>query len=215
MDRIITALQLQKQNKERVNVFLDGEFAFALDLMLAAGLAKGQTLSPAEIEQLQHGDEERRAYASAVYFLGYRPRSRAEVEQNLREKKFSAPAIAAALQRLTDEQYLDDVAFAQYWRENREQFRPRSARALRYELRQKGVETEVIAEALVGLDEAASAWAALEPKLARWQTLAEAAFLQKAMNHLAQRGFAYSVARQAAKRGWTSLGKRASLPEDE
>lgn len=215
MERTITALQLQKQNKERVNVFLDDEFAFALDLMLAAGLTKGQTLSSAEIEQLQSEDEGRRAYASAVHFLGYRPRSRSEVESSLREKKFSAAAITAALQRLSDEHYLDDTAFAQYWRENREQFRPRSARALRYELRQKGVEAEVIEETLAGLDEEASAWAAVESKLDRWQTLDEAAFTQKVLGHLLRRGFGYTTARQIAKRAWASLGQSPSLTEDE
>ncbi len=44
MSGIITALQIQKRNKERVNLFLDGEFAFAISLLDAARLRKGPTV---------------------------------------------------------------------------------------------------------------------------------------------------------------------------
>lgn len=215
MPNIITALQIQKQNKERVNVFLDGQYAFAVQLMLAAGLQKGQQLTPAEIAELQQTDEEQRAYASAIHFLGYRPRSRAEVKDHLLGKQFTLAVVEAALERLTTEKYLDDEAFAQYWRENRERFRPRGARALRYELRQKGIEKAVIDEALGDLDEEATAWAAIEPKLDRWATLEEAAFVNKVLGHLARRGFSHEIARRISRRAWASLGRQDELLDDE
>ena len=40
----ITRLQIQKNNKERVNVFLDDEYAFAVALDIAVELRKGQEL---------------------------------------------------------------------------------------------------------------------------------------------------------------------------
>ena len=49
--KTITRLQIQQKNKERVNIFLDEEYAFSLELMLAAGLRKGQQLTEAEIAQ--------------------------------------------------------------------------------------------------------------------------------------------------------------------
>jgi regulatory protein len=215
MPNVITALQLQKQNKERVNVFLDGKYAFAVQLMLAAGLQKGQQLTPAEIEALQNEDEQQRAYASALHFLGHRPRSAAEVKEHLQAKQLPPMTIAYVIQRLADEKYVDDEAFAQYWRENRERFRPRGARALRYELRQKGIEKTVIDDALGGMDEEAGAWAALEPKLARWATLDKAAFASKVFGHLARRGFSHEVARSVTKRAWAALGKQGDLLDDE
>jgi regulatory protein len=208
MSRTITALQLQQRNKERVNVFLDGEFAFALSMMRAAQLRKGQELTESEIEALQAEDERNTAYQKAVRFLGHRPRSQREVEQRLAAKGFTPEQIAYVVQRLREEGYLDDEAFAQYWRENRDQFRPRSARALRYELRQKGVDKQVIDETLADADDEAAAWAAVEPKLGRWQDLEQAAFERKVMGFLARRGFGHDVVRRTMKRAWTEFGRQ-------
>ena len=84
----ITALKLQKKNKERVNVFLDDEFAFAVTLTVAATLRKDQHLDDEEIEHLKQGDQRNKAYDRALRFLGYRPRSVSEVIKYLADKKF-------------------------------------------------------------------------------------------------------------------------------
>ncbi|HMN29925.1 MAG TPA: RecX family transcriptional regulator, partial [Caldilineaceae bacterium] len=165
MSKTITALEIQKKNKERVNVFLDGEYAFSLNLMAAAQLKRGALLSESEMAQLRAEDNQLVAYQQALFFLGFRPRSQAEVIEHLRGKAYSDEVIEWVTERLAREGYVNDASFAQYWVENREQFRPRSARALRHELRQKGVARELISEAVAGLDEEAAAWAALEPKL--------------------------------------------------
>jgi len=200
--KTVTALKLQKKNKDRVNVFLDGEYALAVSFNTAATLRKGQQLSAAEIDQLRQDGEENRAYHQALHFLGFRPRSQAEVSKRLKEKEFEAELIQNVLDRLVAEGYVNDEAFARFWVENRTRFRPRSARALRYELRQKGVADAVIEGAVTDLDEEAAAWDALVKQADRWRALDEAAFIQKAVGFLARRGFAYNIAKTAAMRMW-------------
>lgn len=215
MPNIITLLKIQEKDKTRVNVFLDGEFAFGLSLNAALGLRKGQELSVAEIEQLKAGDERQRAYTKALNFLGFRSRSRTEVEKYLQEKEIDPAVIAEVVQRLLDEKYLDDETFARQWVENRAHFRPRSARALRYELRQKGVDNGVVDEVISEVDDEAAAWAALEPKIDRWRTLGQPEFYQKASSFLARRGFNYDVTRRVCKRAWATFDKADNdeLPE--
>lgn len=196
----ITLLKIQKQNKERVSLFLDDEYAFSLDIMAAARLRKGQQLSDAEIAELHGEDDRTRAYHAALHQLGVRPRSRAEIEQALTRKQFSEEAIAAALTRLEGEKLLDDTEFARYWSENRSTFRPRSARALRYELRQKGVASEDIDPALEQVDDDEAAVAALEPKLRTWQALPPEELRNKALSFLARRGFSFQSAQRALRR---------------
>ena len=171
--------------------------------MAAAALRKGQALSEAEIAQLRDDDTLQVAYQRALSFLGYRPRSRAEVVQNLRAKGYDEAVIEQVVAQLVQQSYVDDAAFSQFWVENREQFRPRSARAIRHELQQKGVERSLIDDALAHLDEDEAAWAAVEPKLARWQGLGEAEFEQKVAGFLARRGFSYDVVRRIARRAQT------------
>ena len=201
----ITALKSQKRNKERVNVYLDGDYAFAVTLVLAAGLQRGQRLTDDDIEALKARDERSRAYNRAISFLGYRPRSESEMEIYLRKKDFSPEVIEDTLERLKQQEYLDDAAFARAWIGDRGRLKPRGRRALRYELGQKGVSRDVIDTALADLDEDELAWRAIEGKLRQWQHLTEADLRKKAMGHLSRRGFNYEVARQAVDRAVVTL----------
>ncbi|MCB0122188.1 MAG: RecX family transcriptional regulator, partial [Caldilineaceae bacterium] len=203
----ITRLQIQKKNKERVNVYVNGEYAFSLALSLAMGLKKGQELSAAEVKTLQADDEVKLAYAAALNLLGYRARSITEVAQRLEQREFSEQAITQTTERLLREGYLNDTSFGQAWIESRQRSSPRSERALRYELRRKGVEPEVIDEVLehVEIDEEGAAWTALEPKLDRWHDLESFSFRQKAGSFLARRGFGHDVVRPVLERAWAAM----------
>jgi len=129
----ITALKPQKKGPQRVNVYLDGKYAFALDAALAAALKVGQVLPPNDQAVLGQRDAVEVAYNKVLGFLSYRPRSGAEVATYLRGRQVPAEIIDGAIDRLQRAGLLDDDAFAHYWVENREQFRPRGARALRSE----------------------------------------------------------------------------------
>jgi len=216
-DKIITRLQIQQKNKERVNVFLNEEYAFSLELMMATGLRKGQTLTDADIAALQATNEGKRAYAAALNFLGQRARSQAEVVQRLHQREFSETAIEQTMARLQQDGYLNDVSFGQQWVANRQLFRPRSERALRYELRRKGMDTTHINEVLeeAQIDEDAAAWIALEPKITRWAELERVQFMQKAGGFLARRGFGHSVARRALDRAWAQINHEPDDPETD
>jgi regulatory protein len=201
----ITGLKIQRRNKERVNVFLDDRYAFSVTVMTAAGLRKGQYLSNSEIEELKSDYERDKAYEHAIRFIGYRTRSRLEVVRRLHDKGYSSEVVMDTVERLQNEQYLDDEAFARFWLENREQFRPRGQQALRYELRQKGVVDEVIDTVLVDLDEDKLAWAAVESKLDHWKRLEEKEFKTKLIGYLSRRGFNYDITRNVIDRAWEML----------
>jgi len=189
----ITALRVQKRNKDRANVYIDGEFAFGLDLIEAAKLSKGQFLGDEEIAALKVIDEIGRAHEAALTFLAHRPRSKSEITQRLRKHGYPEPAIEAALARLAQAGLVDDEAFAEYWVRNREQFRPRGRYALRQELRQKGVESQVIEAVLEDLDESESAYRAAQERLASWMRLDELSVRRKLAGFLQRRGFGYEV----------------------
>ncbi len=202
----VTALEFQKGNKKRVNVYLDGAYAFGLSAVIAAThLRRGQVLSDAEIATLQALDEQERAYEQVVRFLRYRPRSRAEIECYLQRKRFAEEIITCVMTRLQDAGYLDDEAFARFWVENRQHFRPRSRRALGIELRQKGVEREVVQEVVGEQDDEEAAWQAVEARLPRWSTLGRAQLQRKLGDFLARRGFDYETIRVVYRRACRAL----------
>ncbi|MBZ0286564.1 MAG: RecX family transcriptional regulator [Anaerolineae bacterium] len=202
---VVTSLEIQKRNKERVNVHIDGEYAFSLSLMEAAQLRKGQVLGETEIARLRGEDAIIQAVDKAAHFLGYRPRSMAEVRRNLTEKDIPAEVIEAALTRLTDMGYLDDEAFARYWIQNRSEFKPLSQRALRQELRQKGLANAVIDTVLDEVPETDLAYKAALSRVRRLKRLSHKDFQTKMASFLQRRGFSYSVARDVIQRLFEEL----------
>ena len=196
---VVTALEIQKRNKERVSVYLDGEYAFSLDVMKAAALRKDQELTAAEIAALRDEDEVIQAFDRAIRFLAYRPRSTQEVRRHLAEKEVPAAVIDVTVTRLTERGYLDDRAFAVFWLENRGQFKPLSPRALRYELRQKGISGTIIDELLVTVDADDSAYRAAQGRLRRWRGSSREQFRVKVAAFLQGRGFSYATIRDVTE----------------
>jgi regulatory protein len=194
---VITALEMQKRNKERVNVYLDGDYAFSLTLIEAAQLHKGQQLTTEQIEELRNQDAINKAVDHAARFLSYRPRSIEEVRQNLAGKDYPQSTIMAAISKLERLGYLDDNAFARYWLENRDRFKPRGKMALRQELRQKGVDNQAIETVLETYDEDNAAYRAAEQKARRFAGLTRSAFRKKLGAYLQRRGFNYGMSRDA------------------
>ncbi len=190
----ITAIKIQRKNKERVNIFLDGEFAFGLTRIVAGWLQIGQILDEEKIAELQAEDEREMAYIRALNFLSYRPRSIAEIERNLRKYKVPEEIIPAAIERLKKQNFVNDQEFAKMWVENRNTFRPRGKRALRLELRQKGISDENIQPILDDLvDEESLAYQAGIKKAQKLANLEWQDFRRKLAAFLARRGFSYGI----------------------
>lgn len=201
----VTALKYQKKNRNRVSVYLDGRFAFGLPDIVAAQLKTGQQLSDADIERLQREGSAEAAYSRSLDYLSYRPRSRAEVQTYLEKRGYSEDEIEEVTARLERAGLLDDEAFAHYWVENREQFRPRGLRALRYELRNKGVSDRIIERAVAEVDVSDSAYRSARKKARQLGDADQQTFCRKLVEYLARRGFDYEVAREVTDRHWAEL----------
>ena len=206
----ITALKAQAKNRGRVNVYLDGAFAFALSDLVAATLRVGQWLSDEEIADLQQRQAAQRAYDRALRFLSYRPRSVDEVNRYLAGKQVPDDLIAQTVDRLQQAGLLDDETFARFWVENRESFRPRGKAALRYELRRKGLGEEAIQAAIQDVDESEGAYRIAQAQAQRLAGVDRQAFRQRLGGYLSRRGFSYGVIRETIERLWQERATRQS-----
>ncbi len=211
----ITAIEPQKRDPNRVNIHLDGNYAFGLSRITAAWLKLGQELSEDKIASLQAEDSRERAYQQAMLFLSYRARSESEIRQNLSKHEIPQDVIEHTLERLRENRLADDNQFARAWVENRNTFRPRSRRALQMELRQKGLSDETSQSALEGLDEEALAYEAGLKKARRLQSEEWSEFRKKLSEHLARRGFPYSVIASVVSRIWNEAHTEQQLDNEE
>ncbi len=213
--RKITAIEAQKRRPNRVNIYLDGEFAFGLERITAAWLRVGQELDEKKIEQLQAEDTRERALQQALLFLSYRARSESEIRRNLRKHEIPETVIEETLERLRRDGLANDSQFAQAWVENRNTFRPRSRRMLALELHQKGLDDEAAKSALADVDDEALAYEAARKRAARLRGLEWSEFKIKLSGFLARRGFSYSVIAPAVTRVWNETHAEEQHYEEE
>lgn len=200
---VITALETQKHNQERISVFLDGDFALGVPLIVAVRLWVGQSITPAELAALRQTALQEEAREKALQLLARRPRSVAEVRRALADKGYEEAIIAWVVTHLTEVQLLDDLAFARYWIEQRDAFRPRSRAFLRQELRQKGIALDIVEAVLGGDDEE---WTRIlktaKQRATRYYNLPWETFQSKLEAYLQRRGFRYGLIRQAVAEVW-------------
>lgn len=85
--------------------------------------------------------------------LSSAPRTRAELQKDL-DKRGADPALAAqVLDRFEDVGLIDDRSFAHMWVESRHRSKGLARSALQRELQQRGIERDLIEEALAAIDD--------------------------------------------------------------
>ncbi|WP_027417887.1 RecX family transcriptional regulator [Aneurinibacillus terranovensis] len=195
---VITRLERQKKNKNRVNVYIDEVYAFSLheDVLVKYRLLKGRQIDPDEMEEILKMEERNRAEQYALRYIGHRPRTVEEVKQHLLQKGFPAEAITEVIHGCIEHNYLDDERFASQWVEERLRLKPRGRHMLRHELRSKGIDAAVIEHAISGVHadtEYGAALSAARKKYSRVSFSAYADLRNKIGPFLQRKGFSLDV----------------------
>lgn len=187
----------------RVNVFVEGKFAFAMDgdLAFKLGLRAGQCLTSELVESIQAEGGLTLAVRSALAYAKHRPRSTQETRKRLEDEGFSPQVVEAALEKLSGAGILDDARLAAQWVRHRERLKPKGSGLLKRELSAMGIAAEEVQAVLPDQDrEVENAVQALAPWVRRHGVPADRASESKAIAHLQRRGFAFGTARAALNR---------------
>lgn len=203
MDKLkITGLKAQK-NKNRVNVYINDEFAFGLERDVAGWLEVGQYITIEKIDQLKKKDVQEIAYRKAINFISYRQRTEFEVTRKLRSLDYNDNIIDLVIKRLRNAGLIDDERFALLWVENRSNTKPRGYRRLSFELKNKGISEDIIENTLGTAEEEKEL--AKRAALKKFRHLPEKepeAFKKKLFSHLAYRGFTYDTINTVVRELW-------------
>lgn len=199
----ITAIESQRRRKGRFNIYVDGQFSFALDESLLAKnmLAAGKSLTANEIERLIKENEAGKLFDNSLRFLSYRPRSEKEVKDFLVKKiarseniKFTealqSPVVSQIIKRLKKQNFLDDEEFTDWWVKARTSSQPKGPYVIRRELINKGVDKEFIDSAISKItNQKDLGYNVIRKKLETWKKLTNLELKNKIYQHLARRGF--------------------------
>lgn len=197
---VITSINPQR-NKRRVNIHLDNKFGFGLDLenFLKLGLKVEQELSEEEVEKIVRKSEFQKTSDKLLKFATLRPRSEKEIKDWLNRKKVHESLHKDLFNRLNRLELIDDKKFAQWWVEQRNEFKPRGKRALEAELRMKGIMKEIVDKVFrkTKIDEVKVAKELLTKKTYKWKNLPKREAYQKKSQFLARKGFGWEIIRKA------------------
>ena len=147
---IVTKIERQKRNSRRVNLFLDGEFAFGIhdEVLLRSGIRKGDHLTEEALELLRVSEELSLAKGRALKLLASRLRTEAELRSDLLEQEFHPAAVERVILHLREVRLVDDVRFTHAFVHDARLRRALGRILLTRELRRRGVPQPIIEEAL-------------------------------------------------------------------
>lgn len=140
--------------------------------------------------------EKEKVYNRILRFATIRPRSEKEIKFWFQRKRVYPELAEGVFNRLKSIGLVDDVLFAKWWIDQRLTFRPKSRRALSIELRQKGVEREIISQALEAVNDKSVAATLARGRLARLTHLPVEVRQKKLSDFLARRGFSWDVVKE-------------------
>ena len=157
------------------------------------------SLEPGDRSKRYFGDETKRALKFVYGQLSKRPRSIAETRIALKRKGFGAKEIDEAISHLINLGYLDDLKFAGWWAETRQNTRPVGAFVLRRELEGKGISGKALEEATSSAGESRSeletATKLADSRLEKMQGIPKQKQKKRIYDYLIRRGFRYDVIR--------------------
>ena len=209
----ITAISQAVRNPDRVNISVDGNYRFSLDIyqLSVLGLKVGREYTEAELDELETESQFGKLYSRALEYCLMRPHSKKEVRDYLwrktRETKYksrqtgeiksragvSQEIADRVFDRLVEKGYLDDEKFTRFWIENRNQTKGSSLRKLTNELRVKGVESSIIDQVIAESTRNDS------DEIAKIVTKKRSKYPdeQKLISYLARQGFSYDEIKTA------------------
>lgn len=189
----ITRIEPQN-NSERVNVYIDGEFAFGLmrEIQYKYGLSEDMEVDREFIDEVLLEEEWLKAKDKALKFLSYRQRSQKEIEDKLKKEGFNDEIIEKTVDFLKSYNLIDDIAFAKNFMMDKSNINKYGPERIRYELYMRGISKDIIDEVLEGYgDEYSIALDLAKKKIKSYKGNDRNAIYRKLGTFLQSKGFSY------------------------
>ena len=206
---IITGIEVQKKNKNRVNVYVDGEFTVGLtiDSVLLSRLKTGREISSEELKEAAVEDEKRAALSALFKLLGRKNLTEKMAREALVKYGYIPEAVDFAAENAKASGYIDDRRYAEAFIESRSE--KYGSLKIRYELKLKGVDGGIIDDLLSESDDSDTAFA-IAVKYLRGQSITDFKQKSKTLRYLASKGCSFEAAKRALKR----YAEELSLEDD-
>ncbi|OOM79848.1 recombination regulator RecX [Clostridium sp. BL-8] len=148
----ITKIEVQKRNKERVNLFLDGEYAFSIsaELVYKEGLKISSEIDAEKVKSIAKSENYIKCKESALRIIERNLKTEKEVREKLKLKGYDDNSIEKSIEFLKEYNFVNDKAYAKAFVNDK--LKTMGSQKIKYSLIQKGIAKEVIEEELSNLN---------------------------------------------------------------
>lgn len=198
----ITKIEFQKNNKDRLNIYLDDSFAFGIDIniMIKYSLSKNMELEEEFIDEILKAEEEINVYNYALSVLSRNAKSEKQLRDKMQEKGYDRQFIDSAIIRLKQQKYLDDERYSEMLISSKISISKYGKRKIKETLYERGINREIIDEKLSQISDEDELERACNLGAKKIRTLKEEDTLKKSIklsNYLINKGFEFSIVKKA------------------
>ena len=156
---VVTKIEYQKRDPNRVNIYIDNEFfcGISLDTLASENLYEGLDIDETVVNRILEKDLKSRFLTRVVEYLSHSPKTEFQISRYLKELKFKKKDIwfkedisldwerffDEILSKLKEYKYIDDESFARSFVSSRLRNKPRGKSVLISELISKGVSKDI------------------------------------------------------------------------
>lgn len=200
---IVTAVEQQKRNPEKYNVFVDGEYAFALFMqdILYFKIKENEEISEERYNYIINEVVYIKAQDKALDFLGYKMRTEREMRKKLESLDYSEGVIERVMEFLLKYGYIDDYKYSLSFIRQSQRLRPLGSYGIKMKLKEMGIKDRIIENAILEseIDEEEDAYTLLKKKMGNNET-ADMKEKKKYQDFLLRRGYSYDIIKAAFKK---------------
>lgn len=192
------------QNKyDRVNIYIDGKFAFGLseELRYKLNLNVDKLVSQDFIDDVIKGEEKNKVINSALNLLSYRQRSIKEMYTRLIQKGYDEEYVINAIEYCKERNYLDDKMYAESFIRDKTNLNGYGSIRIRFDLLSKGISKDIVDEVL-NIDfaeEYSRAHELAQKRIKSYRNDEKNAIYQKLGGFLQRKGYSYDVVSKVLK----------------
>lgn len=199
----ITGIEIQKRNKNRVNLYVDNEYLLSLqaELVYKYNLSKNQEIDEEKLLEIARADDYEKAKNKALNSLSKVEKSEKKIREKL-SADFDEEVIEDVIEFLKKHELVDDERFAEMIVSNDLNFKRVGKNRIKQNLYTKGIKREYIESAISDIDsdvELENAIYLAKKRLPRIKDKDINKVKNKLYQHLSYKGFSYDIIKSAIR----------------
>lgn len=203
---VITKIEKQKNNTDRVNIYIDNEFFLGVsaEIVYKYNLRKGMEINEDMLKEIIDEENYIKAKNTAFNILSHSMQSEEMIRTKLKRKKYEEHIIDRVIKVLKEYKMIDDIELANIIIRDKQNIKKIGKNRIKQDLYNKKIDSKIIEEALsININDEIEYENALyigEKKMKSIKDIDKRKAYEKLARHLLYKGFSYDIVNKVARK---------------